>query len=162
MARRKSTATLSDVAAKKQASTAQLLFKCARLWNEIAMATVNAEAGGTVLRPAHTALFPHIDFKGIRPTEIARRAGISKQAVGQVLDELEAAGLVERIIDPADKRARLVRFTPAGGEAIFHGLGVLEKLERRFALELGPAQMRDLHWILTHLEPILEDAAPKP
>lgn len=154
--------TLAEIAAKKQASTAQLLFRCARLWNEIAMATVNAEAGGMVLRPAHTALFPHLDFTGTRPTEIARRAGISKQAVGQVLDELEAAGLVERIVDPQDKRARLVRYTRKGEEAIFHGLSVLEKLERRFAHALGPASMRELHWLLTHLEPVLEDAAPKP
>lgn len=153
--------TLDEVAAKKQTSTAQLLFKCARLWNEIAMATVNAEAGGTVLRPAHTALFPHIDFHGTRPTEIARRAGISKQAVGQVLDELEAAGMVERIVDPEDKRARLVRFTQRGAAGIMHGLGVLGRLESRFAGKIGAARMRELRSILTDLEPVLEQAAPR-
>lgn len=159
---RKRSATPPEVTAKKQESTAQLLFKCARLWNEIAIAAVNTEAGGPVLRQAHTALFPHIDFAGTRPTEIARRAGISKQAVGQVLDELEAAGLVERIADPEDKRARLVRFTQRGAAGIMHGLGVLERLEKRFADEIGADSMRRLHRILSQLEPVLDDAAPKP
>lgn len=150
--------TLAAVDARKQESTAQLLFRCARIWNEIAMERVNAEAGAVVLRPSHTALFPHIDFAGTRPTEIARRAGVTKQAVGQVIDELEGLGMVERIPDPADKRARLVRFTQRGAEGIMHGLSVLRALEVEFAKQLGAKEMKQLHDLLARLGEILERA----
>ena len=67
------------------------------------------------IRPAHTALFPHIDLSGTRQTALARRMGVSKQAVGQLVSELEQMGALERVPDPSDGRARLVRF--AAGEA---------------------------------------------
>lgn len=149
---------LQALSAKKQESTAQLLFRCARLFNEIAMARVNREAGRTVLRKAHTALLPHIEFTGTRATEIAERAGITKQAVGQLLDEMEAEGVIERIPDPSDGRARLVRFTAKGAEAIMHGLSVLQALEKEFAEAIGEKQMRNLHNALAALQPALERA----
>src|SRR5256885_13963788 len=100
------------LAARKQASVGQLLFKAARLFNERAMARVQRRVPEA--RLAHTALLPHIDLDGTRQTEIARRAGITKQAVGQLVDDLIALGLVEREPDPLDGRAHLVRFTDDG------------------------------------------------
>ena len=55
------------IAAAKSASTAQLLFKCARLVNELALERLRL-ATGQALRPAHTALFPLIDLEGTRLT----------------------------------------------------------------------------------------------
>ncbi|MGD9946053.1 MAG: MarR family winged helix-turn-helix transcriptional regulator [Burkholderiaceae bacterium] len=57
---------------------------------------------------------PYIDGDGTRIVEIARRMGISKQAVGRMVGELEEAGLVAQRADPADGRATLVSFTPEG------------------------------------------------
>src|SRR5437667_167757 len=70
---------------RKQASVGQLLFKAARLFNERAMARVQKKVPQAKL--VHTTLLPHIDLDGTRQTEIARRAGITKQAVGQLVDE---------------------------------------------------------------------------
>ena len=67
------------------------LFKAARLINEDAIARVRERTGEPV-RVAHTALLPHVDLEGTRLTELARRMGVTKQAVGQLVDELEQMG----------------------------------------------------------------------
>ena len=65
-----------------------VLFECARLLDEIAQAEVNRQAGRRVLTPALVRLLPHLSRDGIRPTELARRIEVSKQAVGQALADL--------------------------------------------------------------------------
>jgi len=51
---------------------------------------------------------------GARHVELAELAGVTKQALGQMLSALRAAGLVETDVDPSDGRARIVRRTAAG------------------------------------------------
>jgi DNA-binding MarR family transcriptional regulator len=131
----------------RDASTGQLLLKAARLWNERAIARVQA-AGATELRAAHTRLLPHISPEGIRLTELADRVGITKQAVGKLVDDLEAQGVVAREADPADGRALRVRYTDAGTKALVHGLGVLAELEREIARSVGKKRMAELNTIL--------------
>ena len=121
-------------------STLELLFRAARLVNERAVASARRD-GAKDLRLAHTQLFPHITFDGVRITTIAKRLEVSKQAIGPLVDELVDEGLVERIPDPSDARAKLVRWTPRGGEALRHGLGVLARLEDELARRVGRARM---------------------
>ena len=94
-----------------------VLFECARQLDEIAQCEVNRQAGRRVLTPALVRLLPHLSRDGIRPTELARRVDVSKQAVGQALADLAARRLVELVPDPADGRARLVRLTETGAAA---------------------------------------------
>ena len=103
--------------AEKAKRTVQLLFKAARLLNERAIERVRLRTGQPV-RVAHTAVLPHIDLEGTRLTELARRLGVSKQAAGQIVDELEGFGMLERVADPADARAKLVRFSKKGQAAM--------------------------------------------
>jgi DNA-binding MarR family transcriptional regulator len=124
-------------------STFELLFRASRLVNERAVANAR-RAGATQLRLAHTQLFPHIAFDGVRITEIARRLEVTKQAIGPLIDDLVAAGMVERIPDPTDARAKLVRWTRRGRQALEHGLGVLAELERDMATAVGPTRMAAL------------------
>jgi DNA-binding MarR family transcriptional regulator len=140
---------------QKRASVGQLLLKCARLFNERAIERVNSRAGAPMLRPSHTNLFPHLDFQGTRLTELAKKLGVSKQAVGQTVAELEAFGVVESITDPADARAKLVRFTPKGAESIADGLRVLGTIEQELTSEVGTDQMAALHTSLVALEAAL-------
>src|SRR5215471_3209929 len=91
--------------AAKQASTLQLLFKASRLIDEEAVRRVAAIEGAPRLRRSHTALLPHIDLGGTRVSDLAHRLGVSKQAVSELIDDLEAAGVVERLPDPDDARA---------------------------------------------------------
>ncbi len=143
----------------KQASLGQLLFKCARLFNEQALELAN-QRSGTQVRVAHTALFPHIDLDGTRLTTLAERVGVSKQAVSQLVDELEGFGAVERVPDPSDGRARLVRFTEQGRQGLLVGLEVLDELSGDLGKRLGNEQMlRDLHGLLQSLLGALEARA---
>ena len=120
----------------KRASLLQHLFRLARLLDEAAVARVG-DAGAPRLRTSHTALLPHLDLEGTRLVDLAARMGISKQAVGQLVDDLESMGVVERIPDPEDGRARRVRFTRRGFHALLQGLGVLEQLEQELAGVIG-------------------------
>lgn len=139
----------------KRASVAQLLFRCARLLDEQAVARVRTRFG-VPMRPSHTSLFPHIDLEGTRLTELARRMGVSKQAVGQLVGDLEDFGVVERVPDPDDGRAKLVRFTHAGQRSLFDGLAMLGEFEDEMEQHLGARRMRALHSTLLDLLALLE------
>ena len=140
----------------KAESVAQLLFKCARLLNEQALARLDMPEGAPRLRPAHTSLFPHIDLAGTRLTELAKRMGISKQAVGQLVDELEQLGVIERIADPEDGRAKLIRFRQKPGASLLEGLAHLRTFEAELGEAIGKQRMAALHDALTALLAVLE------
>src|ERR671911_2467251 len=73
------------------------------------------ERGWPDLRASQAALILNVDRRaGTRLTELARRAGVTKQAMMVVVDDLEARGLVRRTPDPDDGRAKVVRLTARG------------------------------------------------
>jgi DNA-binding MarR family transcriptional regulator len=148
--------------ATRDAATLQLLFKASRLANERALARAAAGAPGPPVRAAHTALFPHLDFEGIRLTELAAKVGVTKQAVGQLVDDLAKQGVVERVPDPEDKRAKRIRFSRRGYAALMHGLGVLRDVEAELAAAVGVRRMHDLHETLAQVIATLERAHPRP
>lgn len=137
-------------------SFGHLLFTTARLMDERAQARLNAAAGERLARPALMRLLPLIDQVGIRPTELARRVDVSKQAVGQALAELEQRGFVEYVADPRDGRARLVRLSKRGATASRRGLKVLATLEADVAAKVGRRRLhaaaKTLQAIRTQLE----------
>lgn len=134
--------------AEKARSTVQLLFKAARLLNERAIERVRAKTNRP-LRIAHTSLLPHVDLEGTRLTELASRLGVTKQAAGQLVDELVEMGLLERVADPDDARAKLVRFSKRGRAGILEGLAVLAEIGADIGRLVGPAKMQSLHEVLT-------------
>jgi len=148
--------------AARDAATLQLLFKASRLANERALARVAAPPGGPPVRPAHTALFPHLDFDGVRLTDLAVRVGITKQAAGQLVDDLAAAGMVERLDDPTDRRAKRIRFSRRGYAALMHGLGVLREVEAALAAAVGGRRMRVLHETLRLVIAAMDSGETRP
>lgn len=152
----------------KRNSVAQLLFKSARLWNQWALERLQAEmpeaetvsAARLQFREAHTRLLPFIDLQGTRITELAARLGHSKQAVSQLVKEMQTLGIVEVLPDPEDGRARRVCFSERGKAALLHGLGVLKQLEAELAQELGADQMAQLLSLLQRLLGVLELQQP--
>ncbi len=63
---------------------------------------------------AHIHITRHLSLQGSRLSELAESAGMSKQAMGDLVDQCEAWGLVQRHPDPRDARAKIIRFTPVG------------------------------------------------
>ena len=87
-----------------------LFQQLARDFERRARATLR-ERGHTGLQPSHQVVFASLGPDGARLTDLASRAGMTKQAMGQLVDDLEALGYVERIPDPCDGRAKIVRLT---------------------------------------------------
>jgi len=103
------------------------------------------------LGTTHTALLPHIDLEGTRATELARRTGMTKQAVGQVVRDLERQGYVERSPDPTDSRATLVGFTDAGWRFLRDASDIKREIEAEYEAVLGEERMRLLYSALSEL-----------
>ncbi|MEZ4323279.1 MAG: MarR family winged helix-turn-helix transcriptional regulator [Myxococcota bacterium] len=131
----------AQLAALASASTGQLLLRAARLLDERALARLAEIPGAPPVRPAHTRLFPHLDFSGVRASVLAERLGVTKQAIHPLVTELVEWGLVEQVVDPADRRARLLRFRPDGLSAIAQGLAMLESVEREVERAVGTERM---------------------
>jgi DNA-binding MarR family transcriptional regulator len=77
-----------------------------------------ADAGFPDITPAFHPVFENLDPGGTRLTELAARAGMTHQSMGELVAKLETLGYVTRTADPADGRARLVRLTPKGREMV--------------------------------------------
>jgi DNA-binding MarR family transcriptional regulator len=99
------------------------------------------------VREGHGCVFGFIDTEqGSRLTELAERAGLTKQAVGEAATELERLGYVERVPDPTDRRAKIIKLTPGGLEACMTGRRLFAEIEREWAEEFGEdlvAKMRE-------------------
>ena len=104
-------------------------------------------------------VFQRIDPRGSRLAELARAAQLSKQTVGSIVDQLEAAGYVSREPDPTDGRARLVTITSKGRAMIELSLPVVREIEAAWEAHLGPTQSRQLRRILTRLREITDPFA---
>ena len=150
--------------AEKAQSLGHLLLRAARLYNEAALRALRAEPGFGDVRLAHTQVLPHLDLGGTRPTVLARRMGMSKQAAGELISDLEAMGLLDRVPDPADRRATLVRFTPAGLAALQRGLAVLGGVESGLTAALGAGRVAglraDLAAVVATLDASADGAGP--
>ena len=110
-----------------------------------------AEAGFDDLRPAHTAVFQHIDADGSRLTDLAERANMTKQSMGYLVDYLEGHGYLERRPDPTDRRATLICLTERGWEQIRAALAIIAAIEKEWTARLGTQRMEDLRSSLTEL-----------
>ena len=87
---------------------------------------------------AHIHITRHLDLQGTRLTELADKAGMSKQAMGDLVDQCEAWGLVTREADPRDARARVVRFTQTGLAWLQAFRAAVAQAEDEFRQEVGP------------------------
>ncbi|MGE5813362.1 MAG: MarR family winged helix-turn-helix transcriptional regulator [Acidobacteriota bacterium] len=108
-------------------------------------------AGFKELRVPHMAVLQFPGPDGVRPGMLAERAGMSKQAMNQLLRSLEALGYITRSSVPEEGRARLVRLTKRGRAAYARIHDILRDIERDWIAELGPRQFADLKALLTRV-----------
>lgn len=108
-----------------------------------------ALAGHGELRPAHGFLFQALGVDGAGASEIAARLGVTKQAARLMVDELAAAGYVERGEDPGDARRRPVRLTSRGVDALRRSATIFDELRDELAADAGSAAIADAMRVLT-------------
>lgn len=109
------------------------------------------------LRPTHGCVFRFVRDEGMRLTDLATHADMTKQSVGEIVDDLVERGYVERIPDPEDRRAKLIRLTEKGVEAQRVGFGLIDDIEARWAERFGSDRVDDLRELL---EEIVAELAP--
>lgn len=86
---------------------------------------------------AHVHITRHLELQGSRLTDLADQAGMSKQAMGDLVDQCEAWGLVTREADPRDARVRIVKFTATGLAWLQAFRDAVRQAEREFRSEVG-------------------------
>jgi DNA-binding MarR family transcriptional regulator len=113
-----------------------------------------AEHGHPHIRVAHGNVFQFLDDGGTRVSVLAQRAQMTKQSMGELVAHLEAHGYVERVPDPSDGRARLVRATAPRGQEIYPlARAAIAEVEARWAERIGEAQLLRLRELLERLAP---------
>ena len=124
-------------------------------------------AGHAGMGRTQAAVFESLDDAGTRVTVMAERARITKQAMGELVDDLESRGYVRRRSDPTDGRAKLVVLTAKGRRVARAARNAVARLDRTWAAHLGArraSQLRDTLVDLSlsfggdHLRPASGDA----
>ena len=110
-----------------------------------------AERGHQAVRVPHGNVFGFLDDAGTQVSELARRAQITKQSMAELVAHLERHGYVERVPDPADRRAKLVRATARGRQLYATAREVIAEIEADWTARLGPTKMRSLRELLQEL-----------
>ena len=105
-------------------------------------------AGFEELRLPHMPVLQFPGPDGVRPGLLAERAGMSKQAMNQLLRSLEALGYIARSDAPDEGRARIVRLTKRGRAAYAKIHEILRDIEREWSAELGPKHFTQLKELL--------------
>jgi len=105
-------------------------------------------AGFRELREPHMAVLRFPGPDGVRPSALAERVGMSKQAMNQLLRSLEGFGYIARSDAPNEGRARIIRFTKRGRTAYAKIHEILGEIEREWSAELGAAQFAQLKQLL--------------
>lgn len=132
-----------------------LLFIPYRAMETRVLADLTAAGYDDVSLP-QARLFQRIGSEGTRLTSLAEQAQVTKQAAGFLVDQLERRGYVERVPDPADGRARLIRIAPRGAQAVEVSRRSVEAVEAEWVEHLGPERVAALGEILTDLRAITD------
>jgi DNA-binding MarR family transcriptional regulator len=126
-------------------------------WLEAASKRLHADLGARgmldfpELRGSHRRILQMIPAQGIRITDLARIAGMTKQALGEFVDWLEQSGFVRSGRDPADGRVRLVSRTDGGDAAAGAAQQAITAVERQWREEIGAEAFDTMKEALRHL-----------
>ena len=121
-----------------------------------------AAAGFDDFTPAQARVFQRIAPNGNRLTDLAEQAQITKQSTGFLVDQLQHAGYVERVPDPTDARARLVRVAARGAAVLPVAEAAVAEVEAEWAAHLGSSKLAGLREALSLLREITDPWAAAP
>jgi DNA-binding MarR family transcriptional regulator len=109
-------------------------------------------AGFDEVRPAYSSVLRNLPPEGSRVSELAVRAGMTKQSMAYLVEQMADAGLVAVRADPTDGRAKRVRFTARGSDAVAAALQLSARYERALGKRLGASKLKQLRVLLTELQ----------
>jgi DNA-binding MarR family transcriptional regulator len=132
-----------------------LLFVSYRALEQRAHDAVVA-AGITDITLAQARIAARIGPNGTRVSDLAEQARVTKQSAGFLVDQLEAAGYVERVPDPADGRARLIRLTARANRVVRTANAEVERVLAEWAKHVGDARLRQVYETLLDLREITD------
>ena len=138
-----------------EANAALLMFIAHRAAEARVFEAVKA-AGFDDLTLAQSRICQRLNREGIRVTDIAEQAGVTKQTAGAIVNELEATGYVARRPDPADARARLVVLTDRGEKLCATAAAEIAKVESEWRKHLGAKAYEELRAALLSLREITD------
>ena len=146
-----------EIRARRRQMLLRLVFRLFRVMNGDTVERVRGE--GFPLQPSYPRLLAYVDEeRGSRVNVLAKKMGVTRQAVSQLLDEIEEVGCVERRPDPEDGRAVRVHFTPKGRRMLASGMAAMTAIETEYAAIIGKAELGQLKELLARL---LERIAPE-
>lgn len=123
-----------------------------RAYSRLGFQIVDGVVGaGFPQKPRHSAVFAQIRPEGSRLSDLARGANMTPQSMGEIVDELEELGYVERRPDPSDRRAKLVTLTARGRECMAAGEQTIRGLESDIDAVLGADAHAELRRLLERL-----------
>lgn len=140
---------------QEEPNTGLLLFLPYRAMERRVLHAVHA-AGFADVTPAQARVFQRIGPRGTRLTDLAEQALITKQSAGALVDQLERAGYVERVPDPTDARARLVRVAARGERVLPVAAAAVAEVEREWVAHLGVRRTGALREALVRLREITD------
>lgn len=120
-----------------------------RLSSELTLAL--HEAGFEDLRAAHAPVFQMVDPAGTRASVLAQRTGMTKQAMGELLEYLMGRGYLRSVSDPRDGRARLIQVTPRGWAAVDTAISVIDDFDAWLVAVLGENELTALRQALSRV-----------
>ncbi len=103
------------------------------------------------IRPTHGCVFRFVNGEGMRLTRLAELASMTKQSVGEIVDDLVERGYVKRVPDPDDRRAKLICLTERGEAAQALGFGLFAAVEKRWMERYGPEKIARLRETLEEI-----------
>ncbi|HET6938086.1 MAG TPA: MarR family transcriptional regulator [Nocardioides sp.] len=143
------------VSDRQEPNLGVLLFIANRALEQRAHDAVVA-AGITDITLAQARIAARIGPGGTRVSDLAAQARVTKQSAAFLVDQLEAAGYVERIPDPADGRARLVRLTARADTVVRTANAEVERVLSEWADHVGADRLRQLSQTLLDLREITD------
>ena len=136
-------------------NTGRLLFGCFKHWETAVLSHLH-ESGWSQLRRTHFHILRHLDVEGTCMSDLAERANVTKAAVTSLVRTCEALGLVMVMSGAADRRARLVRYTPKGLELMELFRAALLALEDDVRRRLGTQAYMEFRAALLALSGLTE------
>ena len=138
------------VRASRESMLLRMLFRATHTMNAEMARRLRAR-GWETFNPAFTSVLGHLDTEGTTVTTLSQKTGTTRQAVSQLTQTMERAGLLERVPNPRDGRSVVLRHTDDGRRILLDAIEVMTEIEHEYAALIGAGPAEDLKDLLTRL-----------